>query len=210
MDELPGRISVWGVVGGIGSGKSHVARKLARAGGTCPIDADKLGHEALRQPEVKAEVLRRLGHFSEGLLQTDGELNRQRLGELVFSSPELLAELEAVTHPWIRQRIREQVAIEKSRPGARRVVLDVALLLEAGWRDEVDRLIFVDAPDAVRLRRVLSRPGWTEKMWRLREGAQIPLTSKRLMSDDVFNNSGEEHSSDDNFVEKDSLREPMN
>lgn len=184
-------IPLVGVVGGIGSGKSQVAQMLAQAGGTEAVDADLIGHAALRQPELRAEVLRTLGDGSPDgrILDTEGEIDRKRLGAVVFADPAKLKVLQSITHPWIRKQTIAALELESRKPGARWVVLDASVLLESGWRPTLDRLIYVDAPDAVRLARVLGRPGWTSEMWKSREKAQLPLTDKRRMSDDVINNS---------------------
>src|SRR5436305_5657298 len=95
---------VIGIVGGIGSGKSLVAAELVRHGGW-RIAGDQLGHEALRQPEVKAQIVQRWG---ESVLDAAGEVNRKRLAEIVFGAPAELKALEAMTHPIIGRRIWEE------------------------------------------------------------------------------------------------------
>jgi len=176
---------VIGVTGGIGSGKSTVARILAGDTGLV-IDADKWGHEALRQPEIAARVIAEFGH---GVLSDDNSINRKALGALVFHSPEKRAALEAIVHPWIRQRIASELARGRHSGEYRVVVLDAPLLIEGGWKDHVDTIVHVDAPFQQRLERVRER-GWDEEMLKLREKAQIPLTEKRANADYVINNSG--------------------
>ena len=199
MSELANRpfvrlgIPLVGVVGGVGSGKSQVARMLAQAGGTEAVDADMIGHAALRQPDLQAAVLQHLGDGSPdgGILGADGEIDRKRLGAVVFADQAKLKMLQKITHPWIRKQTVAALKVESQKPGARWVVLDASVLLESGWKPTLDRLIYVDAPEAVRLARVLGRPGWTWEMWKSREKAQLPLTDKRRMSDDVINNSAD-------------------
>lgn len=182
------QVPLVGVVGGIGSGKSLVARMLAEAGATEAVDADLIGHEALRQPDLRAEVIRRFGPDGE-IKGADGEIDRKKLGALVFADPVMLKKLQQITHPWIRRETVRALEREASKPGARWVVLDASVLLESGWKPTLDRLIFVHAPDEARRARILSRPGWTEEMWKSREKAQLPLTEKRRLSDDEINNS---------------------
>ncbi len=185
-------VPLLGVVGGIGSGKSQVARMLAEAGGTKAVDADLIGHAALRQPDLRAEVIRVLGAaVAGGIVGADGEIDRKKLGSLVFSDPNRLKKLKEITHPWIRSETVRALECEAGKLGARWVVLDASVLLESGWKPTLDRVIFVHAPDEVRLARVLSRPGWTEEMWKSREKAQLPLTEKRRLSDDKINNSAD-------------------
>ena len=184
------KVPLLGVVGGIGSGKSLVARMLAEAGGTEAVDADLIGHAALRQPDLRAEVIRRVGEGPGGGIEgADGEIDRKKLGALVFADPNLLKKLQQITHPWIRRETVRALEREAEKPGARWVVLDASVLLESGWRPSLDRLIYVHAPDQKRRERILSRPGWTEEMWKSREKAQLPLTEKRRLSDDEITNS---------------------
>jgi dephospho-CoA kinase len=179
------RKRVIGLLGGIGSGKSRAAEAFARAGARV-IAGDELAHEALRRPEVREQVVRRWG---AQLLDEHGEVNRRELGGIVFADPEELKALEAMTHPWIRRRIEEEVAKAQADPGVPLVVLDAAVMLEAGWHGVCDELVFVDAPDEVRRRRVARGRGWTPEEARARESAQLPLTEKRARADHVLDNS---------------------
>ncbi len=94
-----------GLVGGIGAGKSRVAEAFARHGARV-ISGDTLAHEALRQPEVKEQVVRRWGHR---MLDDKGEVQRRLLAAVVFADAEELQALEAMVHPWIKGRIRNEV-----------------------------------------------------------------------------------------------------
>lgn len=176
---------VIGVTGGIGSGKSAVARLIAGEKGLL-IDADKLGHEALAQPEILKRVAE---EFGADILNTDGSVNRRRLGTIVFQSPERRSALEKIVHPWIRDRIAGELRRGRTSAQYTVVVLDAPLLIEGGWKEQVDAIIHVDAPFKLRLGRVRER-GWDEEMLKLRESAQLPLTEKRASADYVLNNSG--------------------
>jgi dephospho-CoA kinase len=176
---------VVGLVGGIGSGKSRVAAEFARRGARV-IAGDELAHAALCQPEVRAAVARRWG---PQLLDERGEVRRRRLGAIVFADPAERRALEALVHPWIRRRIREEVAAARADPDVRLVVLDAAVMLEAGWNEICDRLVYVDAPRALRQRRVAEQRGWTDGELDAREGAQLPLTEKAARADHVLENS---------------------
>jgi dephospho-CoA kinase len=174
---------VVGVVGGIGAGKSALTRALARRGARV-IVGDDLGHEALRQPALRDAVLRRW----PGVKNEQGEVDRKKLGKIVFADAAELKALEALVHPWIKRRIAEEVQQVRAEQAVPLVVLDAAVLLEAGWDGACDRLIFVDAPRALRLARLAAR-GWTERDLQAREEAQLPLTEKRLRADHVLENS---------------------
>jgi len=181
------RPHVVGLMGGIGSGKSAVADELARRGAKV-IVADELGHEALRQPEIRDAVVARWG---PRVLDERGEISRPALAAVVFSDPVALKELEALTHPWIRRRTQEEIARTQEKEPGRLIVLDAALLLEAGWASACDRLVFVDAPFEVRLARVRESRGRTEQDLQRREAAQLPLTEKRSRADDVIDSSSD-------------------
>lgn len=169
-----------GLTGGIGSGKSEAARAFARLGAEI-VDADRLGHEALRDPAI---VGRLKALFGDWILDASGGIDRGRLAAIVFKDAEARKALEALSHPFIRQRAREITAASS----APLVILDAALLLEAGWDALCDKVVFVDAPETVRLERARQRSGWTDDAIRARERAQLPLTDKRARADHVLIN----------------------
>lgn len=177
-----------GVVGGIGSGKTHVARLLAQDGGLL-ISGDELGHEVLREPDVVAQVLRRWG---AEVLDDHGAVHRRTLGRIVFADPEELRALEEIVFPRIGRRIREEIARAEGDPAVDRIVLDAAVMLEAGWADALDLLVFVEAPAEVRLARVREKRGWDAAELQRRERAQLPLEEKRRRADRIVRNDGNE------------------
>lgn len=177
---------VIGLLGGIGSGKSQVADLLTRYGGRV-INADLLGHEALRQPEIRQQVIERWG---TGLLDEQGQVARGRLAAIVFRDPAQRHALEELVHPWIGQAIREEIARAQADPAVRFIVLDAAVMLEAGWHVVCQRLLFVDVPWELRLERLARQRGWSSQQLRDRESAQMPLTQKAARADHVLDNSG--------------------
>lgn len=181
----PKKPLVIGVTGGIGSGKSSVARLLAECSGIV-VDADQIAHEALRQPEILGRVVT---HFGTTVIGPDGAIDRKRLGKIVFSAPEKRVALEAIVLPWIRGRIHQELSAARARTDCRIVVLDAPLLIEGGWTDHVDVMIHVDSSFSSRLARVQDR-GWDESELKRRELLQLPLTDKQAMADHVVNNSG--------------------
>ena len=180
-------LQVLGVLGGIASGKTFVTRELARLGAAA-IDADRIGHAVLREPEVREAVRRRWGDA----VFSDGEVDRAKLAAIVFGAGELareeLAELEKLTHPRITERICDEIGRLDKSGEAPAVVLDAPVLLKAGWSEFCDRMIYVDAPREVRLARVLER-GWSEDEFECREAAQESLQAKRRIADFVIDNS---------------------
>ena len=156
---------VIGLVGRIGAGKSTVARMFADRGATV-IDADALAHEVLDDPAVIREIVER---FGADVLDTGGRIRRGTLAGLVFGPGEAgeegLRALEGIVHPRVRQRIEARLAgirdghIEEKQQQF--VVLDVPLLMQAGWADLCDRLVVVECEDPVRRQRLAVR-GWSE------------------------------------------------
>jgi dephospho-CoA kinase len=177
---------VIGIVGGIGSGKSVVAAEFVKQGGYL-IAADELGHEALRQPEIKKQVLAR---WDGAVLKSDGEIDRRRLGQIVFADARELHALEALVFPFIVKRIREEIAHAQARSGVRFIVLDAAIMLETGWHQVCDKIVFVDTPEDVRLERLQRTRGWDAEEVKRREQAQMPLAEKRRHAHAVVDNSG--------------------
>jgi dephospho-CoA kinase len=175
-----------GLLGGIGSGKSRVAAALARHGGRV-IQADELGHQALRQPEIRRRAVERWG---PALLDNQGEIVRSRLAAIVFADPAELRALEDMVHPWIGQAIQREADRLRADPQVRFLILDAAVMLEAGWHALCDNLIFVETPRPLRLERLLRQRGWTAQEVQARENAQMPLTAKAEKADHVLENSG--------------------
>src|SRR5205085_8224108 len=96
---------------------------------------------------------------------------------------------EAMVHPWIKDRIRAEVEAARADASVRWIVLDAAVMLEAGWHDVCDRLVYVEAPREARLRRVAEQRGWTAGEMEARESAQLPLTAKAAHADHTLDNS---------------------
>jgi dephospho-CoA kinase len=174
-----------GVIGSIGAGKSVVAGELARLGGEL-IVADALGHDGLRQPSIKAQIR---GRFGDGVFKPDGDIDRRRLASIVFNDDAERRALEAIQFPYIGARVREKIAQATNNPAVQFVVLDAAVLLEAGWRKDCDRILLVDAPRELRLERLKSR-GWSAEELDRRERSQLPLEEKRKAADAVLVNDG--------------------
>jgi dephospho-CoA kinase len=157
-------MTVIGLVGRIGAGKSTVARMFADRGGIV-IDADALAHEALDEPEVVRAISAR---FGAECIDAAGRVRRETLAGLVFgdapSQEANLRDLEAIVHPRVRLRAAAAIAACRGRrvvDGAEPIlILDVPLLVQAGWDDLCDRIVVVDCEDAVRKSRLAAR-GWS-------------------------------------------------
>lgn len=176
---------VLGIIGGIGSGKSLVAKLLAERGGRV-VAGDQLGHAVLREPAIRDQVGRRWPQ----VLGLDGEVDRKQLGAVVFANAAERRALEALVHPEIERRIREEISAAQGDPGVAFVVLDAAILLEAGWDRNCDRILYVEVPREVRLERMLAQRGWSEREVEAREQAQLSAEVKRQRADAVLDNAG--------------------
>jgi dephospho-CoA kinase len=181
---------VIGLTGAIGGGKSQVAALLGRKGAVV-IDADCVGHEVLDYPEVHRQVIER---FGAGVVEhgpdaaAHGSINRRALGSIVFAARPALEDLEAIVHPRMRRQFEAIIDRESVRGRAPMVVLDAAVLLEAGWDNLCDLLVFVDASQPVRLQRVSRSRGWTAAVLQAREAAQWPSEQKLSRADIVIQN----------------------
>ena len=141
---------VIGLTGGIGTGKSEAARHMVSLGATL-IDADLVGHEAY-QPH--AEAWRQVvGAFGEGILQPNGEIDRRSLGAIVFSDPEQLARLNGIMHPLMARMVQERIDGLRA-DGADVVVVEAALLYEAGWDSLVQEVWVTDASEEAVIHRL--------------------------------------------------------
>ncbi|MGL4419153.1 MAG: dephospho-CoA kinase [Gemmataceae bacterium] len=175
---------VIGLVGAIGAGKSTVANDLVRRGGVL-IPGDELGHEVLREPEIQRQLLARWG---ERVRAQGGQLDRRAIAKIVFVDAAEKAFLESLLFPRIRARAEELILAARANPQVTCIVLDAALLLEAGWESVCNYILGVDAPRALREARVLARSGWTPAELAAREASQWPLERKWAACDVVIVN----------------------
>jgi len=179
---------VVGILGGVGSGKSAVSRGLSKHFKTYLIDADRVGHYVLGMPTVRDAIRR---DFGDSVF--DGsEINRKSLARQVFGSENhhqhALIKLEKIVHPEIRRQVEKQLT--EVSEGTEVVVLDAAVMLEAGWNDLCDTIVFVDTPFETRLKRVEENRGWTADELRRRESSQVSRDDKQEVSEVVVDNSG--------------------
>lgn len=183
----PGRPVVIGLVGGIGSGKSTVARLLEEFGAAVS-DSDGEAKNLLRDGDVRDLLAKRWG---PGVLDAHGDVDRAAVARIVFGDSAERAYLESVIHPRLHAR-RKAALAEAAARGVRAFVIDAPLLFEAGVDRECDTVIFVDAPADQRLARVRATRGWPAEELSRREAAQLPLDEKRRRSGYTVANSGSE------------------
>jgi dephospho-CoA kinase len=180
---------ILGVVGGIASGKSFVSNSLQQLGASV-LDADRMGHLVLLEPEVQDALLKRWG---AEILASDGRIDRKAIARIVFDPSErgihALRFLEQLTHPRIGRLLDERLEQLRQLNRFPIVVLDAPVMFKAGWDRKCDRIVFVEAPEELRLKRATLR-GWTEADFRDRERRQESMEQKRQRADFVIDNSG--------------------
>jgi dephospho-CoA kinase len=176
---------VIGLLGGIGAGKSTV-RGIFESLGAVTIDADSIAKEVLRKPEIRSQVVEA---FGKGILGADGEISRPALADAAFKDAALVGRLNSIVHPVVIAESRR--IIDAARGGAcPAAVLDAPLIVEAGLEDLCDCLVFVEASEDTRSRRIAASRGWDRREVARREKFQESLTLKRERADYIIDNDG--------------------
>lgn len=173
-----------GLTGGIGSGKSTVARFL-HALGAGVIDADEISRQSTAAGGSAMPEIRR--QFGDAFVTVEGALNRDRMRQHVFEHPEAKRLLESIIHPRVHEAMERQVQSST----ARCVVFDVPLLVESGrWRQRVDRVVVVDCTTETQASRVMARNGWTRDQVDQVVAQQSPRAQRLACADAVVWNDG--------------------
>ena len=181
-----------GLTGGIGSGKSTVARLLAERGAIV-VDADQVAREVVEPGEPALAAI--ADRFGPDVIGEDGRLDRPAMAAIVFGDDAARRDLEAITHPRIGERIAQHIAdaqaAEEADGRERLVVLDHPLLVESGAAEGYETVIVVEAPLEVRVRRLVQARGMDEGDARARVRAQADDATRRAAATHVVDNSGE-------------------
>ena len=173
-----------GLTGGIGSGKSTVAARLATLGAAI-VDTDAISRSLTRSggaaiPEIAMQ-------FGTEFVDASGALDRARMRERAFADPDARRRLEGILHPLIR----EETARQAAAAGERVVVFDVPLLVESGrWREQVDRVLVVDCAESTQIERVVSRSNWSREAVQAVIAQQASRAARRASADAVICNDG--------------------
>lgn len=176
---------VLGLTGGIGTGKSQVGEILAGLGASI-INADTLGHKVY-EPDTDgwAEVV---NAFGEDVLSPTREVDRKKLGSVVFSDPRALERLNAIMHPRIYGLIEDEIEVLKET-GREEVVVEAALLIEAGWTPLVDEIWVTTSPEELVVERLQKRNGLSEEAIRARIASQMSQEERIKHAGEVIDNS---------------------
>ncbi len=178
---------VAGLTGGIASGKSLVAAELERLGAIV-IDADVIARHVVEPGSgALAEIER---EFGPGVIRKDGSLDRKALGDVVFSDPERLKALNRIMHPRIIEQQRRLVQKARRESPGTLIVVNAAVLIEAGEHTNMDKVIVIYADEEKQVERLCARDGLTPSEALMRVRSQMPLKEKTRYADYVIYNNG--------------------
>lgn len=173
-----------GLTGGVGCGVTEVAKRL-QSKGFQVISADQIGYQALETPKVKNLLVQR---FGLEILDERGEINRDRLGNIVFADAEALRNLNCIIHPTLLDMLQREVAAAEAE--SELAVVDAALIFEWGLQGFFHKIIVVDAPLELRIKRTMKRSGLSREQVMQRIRSQRPLEQKIEVADIVITNDG--------------------
>ena len=176
-----------GLTGGIGTGKSTVSKILLSLG-VPVVDADQISRSLLAPGSIYVAKL--VSIFGDWMIDSDGNVDRKKLGEKIFSSPELRIQLEQFLHPLIKEEIHRLIKEYRAQK-VDLLVLDIPLLFEgAYWQSRVDQVWLVDLSEKVQLARIINRDDLIEEGAKRRIEAQMPLRDKRILANVIIENNG--------------------
>jgi dephospho-CoA kinase len=177
---------VIGLTGGIGSGKSTASQFLKELGAVV-IDLDKVGHDLLKKGGVVYKQV--LSAFGERILSANGEIDRARLGKIVFNDPDALKRLNDIIHPAIDKKVEEKIQANRRR-GVKVIVFEAAVMLESDRSFLVDELWVVTAPIPAVLKRIKERSGYSDEEAGKRIDSQLTDEERNKKADVVISNDG--------------------
>ncbi|HZG79975.1 MAG TPA: dephospho-CoA kinase [Brevibacillus sp.] len=177
---------ILGLTGGIATGKSTITGML-RERGIPVIDADQIARDVVEPGKPAYEAI--VAHFGREILLADGQIDRKKLGEIVFSDELERQKLNAIVHPEVRRVMREE-AETAEKNGASIVFMDIPLLFESKLQHMVDKIVVVYAPAHMQLARMMERDELQEEQAQKRLRAQFPIDQKKADADFLIDNSG--------------------
>lgn len=181
-------MTVFGLTGNIGSGKSTVGRLLQKAG-FAYIDADYLGKTAAEPGTFANAEIKRV--FGTEYFDENGNLLRKKMGTLVFANPHELAKLNSILHPAIKMMIKDGITESLQKNPQKHIMVEAAIMFESGMNDVVEKVILVAADEEIRLKRVMERDSLTEEQVRQRMKNQMEQSEKEKLSDYIIANNGD-------------------
>lgn len=178
---------LFGLTGGIASGKSTVSQLLVKHGALL-VDADQVARDVVEQGQPALQEI--VSYFGQAVLNEDGSLNRSALGTIVFSDKDKLATLESITHPAIRERMFSTIEQYKDEDPTAVIIADIPLLYETKQTELYEAIIVVYVPREMQIKRLMERNNITEEVASSRVDIQMDIELKRAQADYVIDNSG--------------------
>ncbi len=176
-----------GILGGVGSGKSAVAAEFAKRG-CAVIDADEIAHNLLDKKDLRKRIVAR---FGREILDSKGQISRRKLAGLVFADAKKIKALNKTLHPLVLKEVTKLIKKANGQSKVKAIVLDMPLLMEVGWANRCDKLIFVKCRQQIRAKRSQKKGIFSIEMLKNRENYQISLDKKESIADNTIdNNSG--------------------
>jgi dephospho-CoA kinase len=174
-----------GILGGISSGKSTVAKQF-EALGCGVVDADKIAKNLLFADDVKQEIR---SAFGDKIFDSAGNVDKIKMAEVVFNDPLAVKTINGIIHPRVMAKTENLIEQYQIDEGIKAIILDIPLLMEVGWEKRCDKLVFVACDEEIRLKRAAKKGNLDEKLLKKREKFQISLDKKREISHYVINNN---------------------
>ncbi len=181
MDKKP----IIGILGGISSGKSTVAKQF-EAFGCAVVDADRIAKDLLFADDVKKEIRTA---FGDGVFDSAGNIDKAKLAEAAFNNPSTVGTINSIIHPRVIQVTETFIEKYQADERIKAIILDIPLLIEVGWEQRCDKLVFVACGEQIRFKRAAKRGDLDENMLKKREKFQISLDKKRKISHYIINNN---------------------
>ena len=184
---MTNRKIIIGILGGICSGKSTVAREFGRLG--CGvIDADRIASDLLADSDIKGKIK---AAFGGDVFDSAGRVDRKKLAQKVFQNKKTVADINRIIHPPVLDKCEELTAQFNRQADIKAIVLDIPLLAETGWLDRCDKLLFIHCKDEIRARRAAKKGLFSKNQLKKRENFQIFLDKKKKIADYIIDsNSG--------------------
>ncbi len=176
-----------GLTGGIATGKSTVAEMFMEAGAVI-VDADRIAHDVVKKGLPAWQKI--VDHFGEDVLSPDGEIDRDRLGDIIFKNHDEKRELNGIVHPFVFQEMAVKIEqAKKAVPDDGVIVLDVPLLIEGGMHEKMEDVILVYIPEVLQVKRLMQRNSLSEEDAMARIHSQMPIEEKKALADILIDNS---------------------
>jgi dephospho-CoA kinase len=178
---------IYGLTGGIATGKSTVAKMFCRFGATV-LDADKVSREVVESGTVGSDKIRE--RFGNDFFASDGQLQRDKLAAIIFADPVAREQLNLILHPLIMEDMQRQTVLIQNTGNRNPIIWDIPLLFEENLTHYVQKVIVVYVPEKVQLTRLIKRNNLSQTVAEMRIQTQLPIEGKRKLADYLIDNSG--------------------